>query len=186
MIKLSSKALSVAGLSLLMLAGACASKPKTDDQAVVTNPVTNGGDIGSSTIATPEADDDKPLSNLSPAEIARINQEIISVGDRVYFDTDSQTLNDTGREILGKQAKIIMKNPKLKVIIDGNADERGTREYNLALGARRANAAKDYLISLGVNSTQVDTVSFGKERPIDTRSNAEGWAKNRNAHTSAQ
>jgi len=84
---------------------------------------------------------------------------------------------------LSRQASWLNRYPNTRILIDGNADERGTREYNLALGARRASAARDYLVNLGVSPSRISTISYGKERPIDGRSNEEAWAKNRNAHT---
>ncbi len=111
---------------------------------------------------------------------------IQEVGDRVYFPTDSFSLTPLAREVLAKQAHFLMARPNLKAVIAGNCDERGTREYNIALGARRANAVKDYLISLGVNPSQLSTVSYGKERPLDARPSLDGWAVNRNAQTKIQ
>ncbi|HVY02735.1 MAG TPA: peptidoglycan-associated lipoprotein Pal [Caulobacterales bacterium] len=106
-----------------------------------------------------------------------------SVSDRVYFDYDQYTLRPDARATLEKQAAWLAKYPAVRVTIEGNADERGTREYTLALGARRAASTKDYLVSLGVAPSRIETVSFGKERPIDPRSNEQAWALNRNSHT---
>jgi peptidoglycan-associated lipoprotein len=111
-----------------------------------------------------------------PASIAQI-------GERVFFETDSYSLTENAQETLQKQAHFLMARPNVKVLIAGNCDERGTREYNLALGARRANSVRDYLISLGVNAAQLSTISYGKERPVDPRPNEDGWAINRNAHS---
>ena len=107
----------------------------------------------------------------------------MEAGDRVFFDFDSSRLRPDAQLTLSRQAAFLNSNPGLEVLIAGNADERGTREYNLALGARRANAVRDYLIALGVDARRMTTVSYGKERPIDSRANEEGWARNRNAHT---
>jgi peptidoglycan-associated lipoprotein len=106
-----------------------------------------------------------------------------SVGDRVFFDLDQYTLRADARSTLDKQAAWLAKYPNVRILIEGNADERGTREYNLALGARRASATKDYLVSLGVAAGRIETVSYGKERPIDPRSTEEAWSLNRNSHT---
>jgi peptidoglycan-associated lipoprotein len=106
-----------------------------------------------------------------------------SVGDRVFFDYDSFSLTGQARSVLERQAAWMQRYPNVRVLIAGNADERGTREYNFALGARRASAARDYLVSLGVAAGRIDTVSYGKERPMDPRSNEEAWSVNRNAHT---
>lgn len=102
---------------------------------------------------------------------------------RVYFAYDSYTLNADARAALGQQAQWLQTYSNVNAIVEGNADERGTREYNLALGARRADTVKAYLVSQGVNPARLTTVSYGKERPIDARSNEAGWSRNRNGHT---
>lgn len=107
----------------------------------------------------------------------------LSVGDRVFYDYDQYSLRADARATLDKQAAWLKQYPNVRVMVDGNADERGTREYNLALGARRAAAAKDYLVSLGVAAARIETVSYGKERPIATGSDENSFAQNRNAHT---
>jgi peptidoglycan-associated lipoprotein len=109
---------------------------------------------------------------------------LAALGDRVFFETDQHTLTEAAQETLRRQAAWLSARPSLRILIAGNCDERGTREYNLALGARRANAARDYLASLGIDPSRIETVSYGKERPIDERPSSEGWAINRNAHTS--
>lgn len=106
-----------------------------------------------------------------------------TVGDRVYFDYDRYDLTPDARATLEKQAAWLQRYPSVRLRLAGNCDERGTREYNLALGARRANAAKEYLTSLGVSSDRIETVSYGKERPIDPRSTEEAWSRNRNSHS---
>ncbi|NWG52111.1 MAG: OmpA family protein [Hydrogenophilaceae bacterium] len=103
--------------------------------------------------------------------------------DRVFFALDSSDLSPQARSILERQAAWLRRYPSVRVLIAGNCDERGTREYNLALGSRRANAARAYLVSLGVEAARVETTSNGKELPMDPRSNEEAWAVNRNAHT---
>jgi peptidoglycan-associated lipoprotein len=85
--------------------------------------------------------------------------------------------------VLAAQAQWLSRYPAVRVRIEGNADERGTREYNLALGARRANAVRDFLVSQGVSGARIETLSYGKERPIDAGSSEDAWAKNRNART---
>lgn len=107
----------------------------------------------------------------------------VSVGDRVFFGYDRFDLTPEARSVLERQAAWLQRYQNVRVLVAGNADERGTREYNLALGARRAAAAKDYLVSLGVAANRLETVSYGKERPLDPRSNEEAWSVNRNAHT---
>ena len=107
----------------------------------------------------------------------------VNVGDTVHFDYDKSDLHDADRTILQRQAAWLQKYPNVRVQVQGNCDERGTREYNLALGARRANAAKDYLVSLGVSPDRVDTISYGKERPLCSESTETCWAQNRRATT---
>jgi len=102
-----------------------------------------------------------------------------SVSDRVYFDTDEYSVRPDARATLEKQAAWLAKYPSVRVLIEGNADERGTREYNLALGARRANAVKEYLVSLGVSASRLETISYGKERPICTDSSESCYSQNR-------
>lgn len=107
----------------------------------------------------------------------------VNVGDRVYFDTDRFDLDAEDRARLDRQAAWLQSYPSVRLLIAGNADERGTREYNLALGERRANAVRSYLVSMGVDPSRLETVSYGKERPTDPRSVPEAWALNRNSHS---
>ena len=108
---------------------------------------------------------------------------LIKVGDRVLFGYDSSELDDDDRAILNNQSKFLNQNPSLKVTIQGHCDERGTREYNLALGEKRASSVKDYLISLGINSDRISVVSYGKERPQVLGSNKAAWSMNRRSVT---
>jgi peptidoglycan-associated lipoprotein len=105
----------------------------------------------------------------------------VNVGDHVFFAFDKSDLDDTARATLQKQAAWFSRYQAVTVAVQGNADERGTREYNLALGARRAAAVKDYLVGLGVRSGRLTTISFGKERPVCVESNETCWSKNRRA-----
>ena len=106
-----------------------------------------------------------------------------SVGDRVFFSTDRSTLDDQARQTLERQAAWLQRFPQVNLLIAGNCDERGTEEYNLALGQRRANADRDYLVAHGIAAGRIETISYGKDRPADPASNPEAWAKNRNAIT---
>ena len=101
------------------------------------------------------------------------------VPDRVFFATNESILTTASRDTLRKQAAWLRKNPDINVVLEGHADERGTREYNLALGERRANAAKDYLMNYGISSNRISVISYGKERPVDSGSNPLSWSKNR-------
>ncbi len=109
---------------------------------------------------------------------------VVNVGDRVFYDFDKFNLKPEARKSLERQANWLKKYPNIRVLVAGNCDERGTREYNLALGERRANSAKTYLVSLGVGADRVRTISYGKERPTALGSNEAAWAQNRNAITS--
>ena len=112
-----------------------------------------------------------------------IQDFVINAGDRIYFDTDKYTVRGDAAPVLDAQAAWLRRYPSAHVRIEGNADERGTREYNFALGGRRANSVKDYLVAHGVEPGRIDTVSYGKERPIDPGESEDSWAKNRNGHT---
>jgi|SRR3990170_1462188 len=97
----------------------------------------------------------------------------------IHFDFDKYNLRSDAIEALNENAKVLMESPEVKIRIEGHCDERGTVEYNLALGERRASAAKDYLVKLGISPTRIELISYGKERPLDPNSNEEAWAKNR-------
>ena len=101
------------------------------------------------------------------------------VPDRVFFATNETVLTTASRETLRKQAAWLRKNSKISIVLEGHADERGTREYNLAIGERRANSAKDYLMTYGISSNRISVLSYGKERPVDSGSNPLAWSKNR-------
>ena len=105
------------------------------------------------------------------------------VPDRVFFATNESILTTRSRETLRKQATWLRENSGINVVLEGHADERGTREYNLALGERRANAAKDYLMTYGVSANRISVISYGKERPVDPGSNPLSWSKNRRSVT---
>jgi peptidoglycan-associated lipoprotein len=129
-----------------------------------------------------------PGSPFAPGDAAAragVLQEFVrSAGDeRVFFAFDSHALDAAARATLDAQANWLRTRPDLQVLLAGHADERGTREYNLALGGRRAQAARDHLISRGIAPERLRTISYGKERPLDDRPSEEGWARNRNAHT---
>ena len=105
------------------------------------------------------------------------------VPDRVFFATNESVLTTASRDTLRKQATWLRANSEITVVLEGHADERGTREYNLALGERRANAAKDYLMTYGVSANRISIISYGKERPVDAGSNPLSWSKNRRSVT---
>ena len=164
-----SRSLKFACLSAVLVLGACTHK----QEAVNTAPPP----------APPPATQPAPApvtSRILPgsAEDFRVN-----VGDTVHFALDQYNVEDNDKQILGRQAAWLAKYPSVRVTVEGHADERGTREYNLALGARRANAVKEFLVSQGVSTARVETVSYGKERPICTTSDEACWAQNRRGVT---
>jgi peptidoglycan-associated lipoprotein len=160
----------IAAAGLIALAG-CTTKPPASTEAP---PVE----------APPSADTTAPVTSESSSIIPGSAEDLrVNVGDTVHFDYDRYQLRDEDRGVLQRQASWLQKYPQVRVTIEGHCDERGTREYNLALGARRANAAKEYLVSLGVSGGRVDTISYGKERPICTESSEDCNAQNRRAVT---
>ena len=137
--------------------------------------------------ASTSASDSASSSSSSATSAAKTEktpaEKLAQVGDTVNFDFDSSELTVSARSTLNRQAAFLSLNPDLMIVIEGHADERGTREYNLALGERRATAVRDYLIAKGINSERVRTVSYGKERPAVAGSDESSWAKNRRAAT---
>jgi peptidoglycan-associated lipoprotein len=122
-------------------------------------------------------------TTVTPGSVGDFRQ---NVGDRVFFDTDSSTVREDGRQTLNRQAEWLKKYGNYQITIEGHCDERGTREYNLALGERRANAARQYLIAQGVPASRIKTVSYGKERPDPVGSDEAAWARNRRAVTALE
>ncbi len=108
---------------------------------------------------------------------------MVNVGDRIYFDYNAYLIRPDGEQVLARQASWLVRYPQVRVRIEGNCDERGTEEYNFALGARRAGQVKTFLTQHGVDIGRIATVSYGKSRPIDPGTGEEAWAHNRNAHT---
>ena len=164
MINIKSAAI-LAALALPALLGACANK---------TDAANSAGSGGTSGLTT---------NSAAPGSQEDLAQ---NVGDKVLFATDSSTLSGDGRATLDRQAGWLGRYPQVQVQKGGNCDERGTTEYNLALGQRRANAARDYLVAHGVSSARVTSVSYGKERPVAVGSDEQAWAQNRNATTSVR
>ncbi len=142
------------GLSLT----ACAKKDKLPD---------NSGQLGLNNGATPGSQQDFT----------------VNIGDRVFFETDSSILTPVARQTLDKQAQWLLRYPNYPITLEGHADERGTREYNLALGARRAAATRDYLAGRGVPTSRMRTISFGKERPVAVCNDISCWSQNRRTVT---
>jgi peptidoglycan-associated lipoprotein len=178
------RSFSVASLGRLMLIGvaaaslaACAHKPKPTyaTQAPTTAPPTT---------QLPPSRTAPPVASAPTGAVPGSAQDfIVNVGDRVYFDLDQHTVRDDARPLLEAQANWLKRYSSVRVRIEGNCDERGTREYNLALGARRANSVREYLVSHGVSADRISTISYGKEMPLDPGTGEEAYQKNRNAHT---
>jgi peptidoglycan-associated lipoprotein len=127
----------------------------------------------------------QPIMTAKQAEAARgvaVTEEKPSPFADVRFDFDKSTLRDDGKKVCQDVAGYVKKNPGAKLLIEGHCDERGTAEYNMALGDRRATAVMNYLVSLGIPKASLSTVSFGKERPLDPGHTEDAWAKNRRAH----
>jgi len=159
---------------------ACASRPKPSF------PTNTGQTPGQGQAARPDPGiGSTPTPGGVGASIAPGSQQdfVVNAGDRVLFDFDSHELRGDATPVLDAQAAWLRRYPAVRVRIEGNTDELGTREYNLALGARRANAVRDYLVGRGVTSDRIATISYGKEQPVDTSGTEEGQAKNRNART---
>ncbi|HEY8003389.1 MAG TPA: peptidoglycan-associated lipoprotein Pal [Phenylobacterium sp.] len=164
--------IATAALSL----AACASKPKP---AYPTTAPTRPAPEAPRGPATPP-----PAAPVSQAPLPGSERDfVINVGDRVYFDFDKYDIRSDAQPLLDAQSGWLKRYPAVQVRIEGNCDERGTREYNLALGARRANAVREYLVSHGIQAGRISTVSYGKEKPIDLGSGDEADQHNRNAHT---
>lgn len=166
-----------AAAALLAATAACASRPPpVEDTTPVAPPVQETV----TETAPPVVTEPVETSTITPGSVEDFR---VNVGERVFFDLDQYRLDAEDQEVLRRQAAWLQAYPNVRILIAGNCDERGTREYNLALGERRANAAKEFLVSLGVSSSRIDTVSYGKERPIAAGSNEQAWAMNRNAWT---
>ncbi len=134
--------------------------------------------------APPAAPPPAPVATPAPSIVPGSAEDLrVNVGDTVHFDYNKSAVLEGDKATLQRQATWLAKYPSVRVTIEGNCDERGTREYNLALGARRANAVKEYLNSLGVSAARIDTISYGKERPICSESTESCWAQNRRAVT---
>ena len=166
--------IALTGMTMLALVG-CETAPTASSQNNG-----QGGNNNSSQPGRPPSNQVAVMPNASGVGPGSVDEfKSIAVGDRVYFDSDKATLNDEGREVLKRQSLWLQRYAQYRINIEGHCDERGTREYNLGLGERRANAAKQYLTSLGVTASRVKTISYGKERPTCVASDESCWSKNR-------
>ena len=168
--------------NIIALIGAVAllSACETASQKVVTGS-TASSSSGSASAST-SSSVDKSKSLFAQAK-QTASDKLIAVGDRVLFDYDSAKLDSSAKIMLDAQSRFLRANTDMNFIVEGHCDERGTREYNLALGEKRAQSVKNYLISLGISSDRVSTISYGKERPAVVGSNDGAWAQNRRSVT---
>lgn len=167
-----------AAVAVLVSLGACASKPEPVPE-VVEAPVAPPVVVEEVAKVVPA-----PVKAVPAGPRAGSLEDFrVNVGERVYYDLNGYRLDADDQEILKRQAAWLSSYEDVRILVAGNCDERGTREYNLALGERRASIVKDYLESLGVDPSRVDTISYGKERPIAAGSDEQSWALNRNGFT---
>ena len=164
---------------LVFFLAACSTTPKDTADSSGSGSSSSSSDVSSSEEGT--------IIESSPesASITPGSQEdlIVNVGDRVFFNYDSSDLDSDAQELLQDQVAWLKQHSDTSVIVEGHCDERGTREYNLALGEKRAQSVKNYLISLGISSDRISTISYGKERPAVVGSNDGAWAQNRRSVT---
>jgi peptidoglycan-associated lipoprotein len=165
-------------LSALSVA-ACASHPKPMGPVATQAPPPPPPPSQTYTPPPPPPVSEQPMGPVPGS----VQDFVIHVGDRIYFNFNEYNLRDDARPILDGQANWLQRYGEVRVRIEGNCDDRGTEEYNFALGARRAQAVKDYLVSHGVSAGRIETVSYGKEHPIALGQTEEDYGKNRNAHT---
>ena len=160
---------------MVLFVAACATTPKDSADSSGSGSSSSGSDVSS----------EGTITETTGSGIVSGSQEdlIVNVGDRVFFGYDSSDLDSDALELLQDQVAWLKQNSNVSVTIEGHCDERGTREYNLALGEKRAQAVKNYLIGLGINPDRVSTISYGKERPAVVGSNDGAWAQNRRSVT---
>ena len=167
-----------------LIVTACATKKSVKTTTTTESSTTKAAETQAE---TQKADPIEKLDALMQGDVYigsdTVGELASGVPDRVFFATNETILTTASRETLRKQAAWLRQNSDVTVVVEGHADERGTREYNLALGERRANAAKDYLMTYGVSSDRIKVLSYGKERPVDSGSNPLSWSKNRRSVT---
>jgi peptidoglycan-associated lipoprotein len=177
-----------AALALVLavaLAAGCAKKQTVKSGVEAGAPPTEAAPAAEAPVKETPITEAPPMMTAKEAEAARgvaVTEEKPSRFEDVRFDFDKSELREEGKVVCQGVAAYMKSHPRATLVIEGHCDERGTAEYNLALGERRATAVKNYLVSLGVPKAAISTVSFGKERPLDPGHNEEAWAKNRRAH----
>lgn len=141
-------------------------------------PAAEGSDDGQT-----QTDPNAGAGQITPGSQEDFLQQVGQYGDRILFETDRFNVDTEDQDVLQRQAQWLAQYPGTRIMVEGHADERGTRDYNLALGERRANSAKNFLVSVGVDASRIQTVSYGKERPSALGSDEQAWAQNRRAVT---
>lgn len=165
----------------LLLVAACETAPEETASTAGEGAATGtGGETGISTAQVTEAEPSPTEMGPAPGTQEDL---VVNVGDRVFFDFDKSVLKPAAQRTLERQAAWLKQYPSVVITIEGHCDERGTREYNLALGERRATAAKNFLVALGIDPGRIDTLSYGKERPAALGHNEAAWSQNRRAVT---
>jgi peptidoglycan-associated lipoprotein len=173
-------------LAIALLVSSCATDTKESGSASsegTSTQATSSGGGGSTVTTAPTAKE--AMKPIEPKGLATNSQEylVVNVGDRVFFGFNKSEISSESADTLKRQAAWMQENANVTVVVEGHADERGTREYNLALGERRANAVREHLISSGVSAARISTISYGKERPAVLGSNEAAWAQNRRSVT---
>ena len=163
------------GATLVFFLASCSTTPKdTADSSG------SGSSSSSSDVSSTSSDAGSDSASIEPGSQEDL---IVNVGDRVFFNYDSSELDSDAQELLQDQVAWLKQYSNVSIIVEGHCDERGTREYNLALGEKRAQSVKNYIISLGISSDRLSTISYGKERPAVIGSNDGAWAQNRRSVT---
>ena len=167
----------LASALLVFFLAACSTPPKDTADSSGSGSTSTSSDVSSG------SSDESSSSESTSIEPGSQEDLIVNVGDRVFFNYDSSELDSDAQELLQDQVAWLKQYSNVSVIIEGHCDERGTREYNLALGEKRAQSVKNYLINLGISADRVSTISYGKERPSVVGSNDGAWAQNRRSVT---
>ena len=169
----------------LIIFGGCAEKQAVVKDESVQQPAQTATPAPAPAPVPAPATDDEAARKAQAAREAAAKRNAAALAalniQNIYFDFDKSNIRPDAREILKANSEIFLKNSDSKIVIEGHCDERGTAEYNMALGERRAQEAKQYLINLGIDASRMQTISYGKEKPLDTRSTEEAWSINRRA-----
>ncbi len=178
----------VFSVAMFMTAGCATQDVVKKDESIVPSAVDKKSDQSKSTVTSPKQVSTTPASQVTPPNTTAPGQQaqeysstsqLQSALEKIYFDFDSANLSEAARKTLTKNASVLVKDPSAKIRIEGNCDERGSAEYNLALGERRAKSAQQYLLTIGVKSDRLTTISYGKEKPAAQGSDESSMAKNR-------